>query len=231
MAEENNKKRGVKGALKSIVGTFVEIQPDENDVQAEPATTTKTITIPIAKMPTPTEGAEGTEQTATIDEGLFETLAGVIEESNIPGPDYVELIQAADSMGEAGMDDTTKRYQTAFKVIKSMNPTFTKEIVLNSIDEYIRILDKERENAMGELQTMWTRDVATPEAELKQNEAEIAQLQKRLAELTAIAGQKRQSIERAKVDNQAKRANFEFTFKVFKERFVTDKEKLTNILQ
>ena len=83
---------------------------------------------------------------------------------------------------------------------------------------------------MAELQGMWNRDVEAPEAELKKTEDEIAKLQQRLSELTVDATQKRQQIEKAKADNSSKRSSFEYTFKVFKSRFVEDKEKLTNIL-
>ena len=234
MAEEPKKRRSAKDFLKSAVGTFVEFQPDgAEENKQEPQV--QTVTIPITKMPS--VSVDGTtQQTEVIDEALFETFGSVIEAANIPGPDYVELLTLANGKDEVTGEfvmagDEAARYASAFRAIKLMSPNFTKDIVLNSIDEYIRILEAERTNAMAELQEIWNRDVATPEAELKKTEDEIGQLQKRLAELTTFASQRRQEIDKAKVDNQAKRASFEYTFNVFKSRFVDDKEKLTNILK
>lgn len=233
MAEETKKTgRSGKEFLKKAAGLFVEIRPDDDEAQGQSALH-QTVTIPIGTMPSTTDGTA--QQSDTIDEALFETLGRVIEESNIPGPDYVELLTLANGKDETTGEfvmagDEVARYSSAFRAIKLMSPNFTKEIVLNSIDEYIRILDTERSNAMAELQGMWNRDVATPEAELKKTEDEIGKLQQRLSELTADATQKRQQIEKAKADNLSKRSSFEYTFKVFKSRFVEDKEKLTNIL-
>lgn len=235
MTEETKKKgRSAREFLKNAVGAFVEFQRDDAEEKKQ-APQVQTVTIPITKMPS--VAADGTtQQTEVIDESLFETLGGVIEESNIPGPDYVELLTLANGKDEVTGEfvmagDEAARYASAFRAIKLMSPNFTKDIVLNSIDEYIRILDNERSNAMTELQEIWNREVATPEAELKKTEDEIGQLQQRLSELTAFATQRRQEIEKAKADNQSKRASFEYTFKVFKSRFVDDKEKLTNILK
>lgn len=223
MSEEKTTRGG--NFLRNFASKFVEIQDDE------PRQESSQITIPISVMP----DGNSSEQSEAINEELFAKLGKVIEESNIPGPDYVELVTLANGKDEQTGEfvmagDEAARYSTAFRAIKLMNPNFTKEIVLNSIDEYIRILEAERTNAIGELQDIWNRDVAMPEAELKKTEDEIAQLQKRLNELTAFAAQKRESVEKAKIDSQSKRSSFENTFKVVKGRLVEDKQKLTNIL-
>ena len=228
MAENEKKKGRGKDFLKSIAGKFVEIQPEGAEVT--PKTSVATVTIPVPPS-AQTDGATA----PVIDDGLLEKFGQVVELANIPGPDYVELLKLANGKNEATGEfvmagDESARFVSAFRAIKLMNSDFSKEIVLDSIDVYLGILDKEYANAMGELQNMWSRDVDAPEAEVVKLEAEIADMQKRLTELTALASQKRTAVESAKVDIQQKRTNFENTFNMFKSRFVSDKEKLTNIL-
>lgn len=225
MSEE--KESRVKGFFKGIANQLVEIQPDEPKQAA-----VQQPTIPMPQLPA---AAEGEESAPVIDDGLLEKLGTVIEENDIPGPDYVELLKLANGKDEKTGEfvmagDEATRYSTAFRAIKLMNPNFSKEIVLNSIDTYVRILDSERAGAMDELQEMWNRDVAAPESELAKTETEIDELKKRLNELTATATLKREAVEKSKVDIQNKRSRFENTFNVFKGRLVSDKEKLSNIL-
>lgn len=210
------------GLLKRVVNQFVEFQDDTTQEQVPQ--TQQTVTIPIQ----PITVANDSNKSDEMDDDLFKKLGKVIEESNLPGPDYVELVNGAETIGDNSDDDT--RYLKAFKFIKSMYPNFSKEIVINSINEYLRILDAERANAMDELQSMWNNQVVTPESEMEKATSEIESLRKRLQELETTTAQKASEIAAAKADIQNKRTKFENTFNAFKGALENDKNKLTNIL-
>lgn len=219
MAEQKERSFGL---IKKIASQFVEFQDDATQQptsQSEPS-----VTIPIQPITT----VDNSNKCDEMDDVLFKKLGKVIEESNLPGPDYVELVNGAETIGDNADDDT--RYLKAFKFIKSMYPNFSKEIVINSINEYLRILDAERANAMDELQSMWNAQVVTPESEMQKATEEIDTLRKRLQELEATTAQKTSEIAAAKADIQSKRTRFENTFNAFRGALENDKNKLTNIL-
>jgi len=219
MAEQKGRSGGF---LKKIASQFVEFQDDA--VQQPNQQPQQTTSIPIQPITTGGEHDVSNE----MDDDLFEKLGKVIEESNLPGPDYVELVNGAETIGDKSGDDS--RYIKAFNFIKSMYPNFSKEIVINSINEYLRILDTEKANAMDELQSMWNNQVATPEQEMQKATEEIETLRKRLQELEATTAQKASEIAVAKADIQDKRTKFENTFNAFRGALENDKNKLTNIL-
>lgn len=219
MAEQKERSFGL---IKKIASQFVEFQDDTT--QQPKSQPESSVTIPIQPITT----VDNSDKHDEMDDVLFKKLGKVIEESNLPGPDYVELVNGAETIGDNADDDT--RYLKAFKFIKSMYPNFSKEIVINSINEYLRILDAERANAMDELQSMWNAQVVTPESEMQKATEEIDALRKRLQELEATTAQKTSEIAAAKSDIQSKRTRFENTFNAFRGALENDKNKLTNIL-
>jgi hypothetical protein len=61
-----------------------------------------------------------------------------INEANLPGPDYLELLQSAEQMKQYIPDETT-RLKAAFGSIQGMDPRMTKDVVLASIDTYLGV--------------------------------------------------------------------------------------------
>lgn len=234
MAEQNEPKRQprIKGALRKFASNFVEFEGEDNTQQtpvteSQQPTQPAIIPLPTTVAPSPTDG---NGQVPGINQEVLDKLGDIITARNLPGPDYFELVQAADSIANAGTVERENQFTTAFKVIKSMNPEFTKEIVINSIDTYLGVLDEAHDSAMNELKEMWDRNVTKPESELKSDEEEMAKLQARLQELTVSVQTKRQQIEAAKVDNQQKQQSFEFTFNFFRGKFEEDKDFLNKVL-
>ena len=158
--------------FKTIASAFVEVQTDApqsvetNAKQNVPPTQVVTPMMSTPVVGQPIVNSDGTIQ-GQLDNKLFEQLCEVLEESNIPGPDYVELTKAAqnDAM-KAAIPDENARLMAAYISMKATAPQLNRGIVLGSIDSYVGILEKERQNGLGELQAKWIENVENPEKEV-----------------------------------------------------------------
>lgn len=228
--------------FKTIASAFVEVQDEapqstESNVKQNTPPTQVVSTVmsaPVQSAPAvgqPITNADGTIQ-GQLDNKLFEQLCDVVEESNIPGPDYVELTKAAqnDAM-KAAIPDENARLMAAYISMKATAPQLNRGIVLGSIDTYVSILEKERQNGLGELQTKWTENVENPEKEVVKAQEDIAKLQKELQDKIQFVAEQKTKIANAKNDHNIKKANFNYTFDVFIKKLQDDRVKLDAILQ
>lgn len=225
--------------LKTIASAFVEVQEDEPQVVNEKSTPSPQMVAPVMAgavqsapvVGQPVTNADGTIQ-GQLDNKLFEKLCDVVEESNIPGPDYVELMKAAqnDAMKQA-ISDENARLMAAYISIKATAPQLNRDVVLGSIDEYVRILENERKNGLAELQQKWAENVEKPEAEVVKAQEDIVRLQKELQEKIQFVAEQKSSIANAKNDHNIKKANFNYTFDAFIKKLLDDKAKFDAILQ
>ena len=185
----------------------------------------------VGSIGQPAVGSGGTIQ-GQLDGKLFEQLCDVVEESNIPGPDYVELTKAAqnDAM-KAAIPDENARLMAAYISMKATAPQLNRGVVLGSIDEYVGILENERKNGLEELQSKWVEEVEKPEKEVEKAQEDIVKLQKQLQEKIQFVAEQKTNIANAKNDNNIKKANFNYTFDVFIKKLTDDKVKLDAILQ
>jgi hypothetical protein len=78
-----------------------------------------------------------------VSQKIVDELCNVLNERNLPGPDYLEVRNAANALKEI-LNDDNQALKTAFVTIKTTNPDFTKQIVFDSIDAYIKIVENER---------------------------------------------------------------------------------------
>ena len=214
--------------FKTIASAFVEIQDENGSVQNKPQTEQFRVSEPVQRE-VPSENVK--YESGRLDNALFEKLCTVVEESNIPGPDYVELMKAAqnDTMKKA-IPDEKSRFTAAYISIKATNPELTKERVLGSIDEYVRMLEEERNNGLSELHEKWVNEVDEPEKRIASAQEEITKLQQQLQDKIRYVSEERTRIEDAKAENTSKKMNFNYTFDVFINKLKEDKVKLTEVI-
>ena len=114
---------------------FVEDSNKESETvkprTSQEASAPATVAAVVTSVPTPTIMASG-----DVDTKLVELLERKINEANLPGPDYLELLQSAEQMKQYIPDETT-RLKAAFGSIQGMDPRMTKDVVLASIDTYL----------------------------------------------------------------------------------------------
>ena len=106
---------------------FVEDSNKESETvkprTSQEASAPATVAVPspvVTSVPAPTIMASG-----DVDTKLVELLERKINEANLPGPDYLELLQSAEQMKQYIPDETT-RLKAAFGSIQGMDPRMTK---------------------------------------------------------------------------------------------------------
>lgn len=124
---------------------FVEDSNKESETvkprTSQEASAPATVAVPspvVTSVPTPTIMASG-----DVDTKLVELLERKINEANLPGPDYLELLQSAEQMKQYIPDETT-RLKAAFGSIQGMDPRMTKDVVLASIDTYLGVNEEKQ---------------------------------------------------------------------------------------
>lgn len=154
------------------------VKPHTSQETSAPAT----VAVPspvVTSVPAPTIMASG-----DVDTKLVELLERKINEANLPGPDYLELLQSAEQMKQYIPDETT-RLKAAFGSIQGMDPRMTKDVVLASIDTYLGVIEAERgkaklrmEKLRKELKTLTDKSIDL-NSEIQKNTAETAAFEAR----------------------------------------------------
>lgn len=139
-----------------------------------------------------------------VDSKLVELLERKINEANLPGPDYLELLQSAEQMKQYIPDETT-RLKAAFGSIQGMDPRMTKDVVLASIDTYLGVIEAERGKAKLRKETV--EDKAATNLRIEQLREELktltdksidlnSEIQKNTAETTAFEARTNATIDK-----------------------------------
>lgn len=217
----------------SIKSAFVTEIPDEapavveasvkSDAPVSQASTQPMFTV--ASTPT-THVIEG-----QVNDELLQKLCQAMEDSNLPGPDYLELKNVAnnDEMKKA-MPNEIQRLTVAFITMKSSTPEMTRDRVLNSIDSYIQMMENERKTGHAQLETIWQERVESQRKVVTDAEERIVTLQKELGELVSFVQNKTNEIAAATNECNINKANFDATVDFLVKNLADDKAKLTNVL-
>ena len=220
--------------FKSIKNAFVTEVPDENPsvtvtTQQSPATPTVQATTP-QPMFVPTTSAPKTIE-GQVNDDLLQKLCQAMEDSNLPGPDYLELKNVAnnDEMKKA-MPNEIQRFNVAFITMKSSAPEMTRDRVLDSIDSYIQMMENERKMGHEQLDVIWNEKVESQRAAVTEAEVEIANLQKKLQELSQFVQTKKNEIAVASNECNINKANFDATVDFLVNNLAEDKAKLASVL-
>lgn len=217
----------------SIKSAFVTEIPDEAPTVAE--TNTKQDVVPSQQTGQPMFTVTATPTTHVIEgqvnDDLLQKLCQAMEDSNLPGPDYLELKNVAnnDEMKKA-MPNEIQRLTVAFITMKSSTPEMTRDRVLNSIDSYIQMMENERKTGHAQLETIWQERVESQRQAVTEAEERIVKLQKELGELVSFVQNKTNEIAAATNECNINKANFDATVDFLAKNLADDKAKLTNVL-
>lgn len=192
---------------------------------ATPMTSTQNLNIP-------------TSGDGVFDQKFNDSFQELIAQNNIPGIDYFEFRQAIKQMSAvAGLNEAAS-FQTAFTTLKVGDPTLSKEKLMNSVDHYIKVLNKEEGEFNAELQTQTDSEVNS-----KRNRAESlnAENQDLLQQITNINEQIRRNQEEAiQLNNEASHAeanisqtskNFIKTLAHVQSTLSADKQKIIDLIK
>lgn len=214
----------------SIKSAFVTEVEDETP-QVEPVKG-KAVQVPQqATVVLPTSAQISKVIEGQVDDTLLQKLCQAMEDSNLPGPDYLELKNVAnnDEMKRA-MPDESQRLMVAFITMKSGNPDMSKTRVISSIDEYIGMMEAERATGHQQLQTIWNEQVEAKKTLVAEAEKRIAELQQELQERVQFVQAKNNEIAAASNECNINKANFDATVDFLVKNLSDDKAKLNLIL-
>lgn len=217
----------------SIKSAFVTEIPDEAPTVVE--TNTKQDVVPLQQTAQPMFTVTATPTTHVIEgqvnDELLQKLCQAMEDSNLPGPDYLELKNVAnnDEMKKA-MPNEIQRLTVAFITMKSSTPEMTRDRVLNSIESYIQMMENERKTGHAQLETIWQERVESQRQAVTEAEERIVKLQKELGELVSFVQNKTNEIAAATNECNINKANFDATVDFLVKNLADDKAKLTNVL-
>lgn len=219
-----------KSFFNSIKSAFVTEVPDENLVVETKQSVDEKVSQtkqPVFVVPSSTQKTiEG-----QVNDELLQKLCQAMEDSNLPGPDYLELKNVAnnDDMKRA-MPDEIQRLTVAFITMKSSNPEMTKERVITSIDEYINMMENERKVGHEQLEVIWNEKVESRKQVVENAEQRIAQIQTELKELVTFVQNENNEIVSAVNECNINKANFDTTVDFLVNNLISDKNKLYNAL-
>lgn len=166
-----------------------------------------------------------------VSDELLQKLCQAMENSNLPGPDYLELKNVAnnDDMKRA-MPNEIQRLSVSFITMKSANSEMTKERVLSSIDEYVKIIENERNIGHKQLTEIWNEKVESQNEVVANAEKRIVELQTELQELVNFVQVKKNEIAAATNECNINKSNFDATVDFLVNNLLDDKTKLTTAL-
>jgi hypothetical protein len=166
-----------------------------------------------------------------VDDNLLQKLCQAMENSNLPGPDYLELKNVAnnDDMKRA-MPNEIQRFSVSFITMKSANAEMTKERVISSIDEYIKMIENERNIGHKQLAEIWNDKVESQNEVVANTEKRIVELQTELQELVNFVQVKKNEIAASINECNINKANFDATVDFLVNNLIDDKTKLTTAL-
>ena len=206
---------------------FVEDSNKESETvkprTSQEASAPATVAVP-SSVPTPTIMASG-----DVDTKLVELLERKINEANLPGPDYLELLQSAEQMKQYIPDETT-RLKAAFGSIQGMDPRMTKDVVLASIDTYLGVIEAERGKAKLRMEKLRKETVEDKAEELKATNLRIEQLREELKTLTDKSIDLNSEIQKNTAETAALEARTNATIDKVTNRLSEDKVRLAQIL-
>lgn len=201
-------------------------QTSSNVIPNQPSTFGTTTGV-SSVINNPTSGNGGIQ--GVVDTEQLKILCEVLDKANIPGPDYLELKNAADAMQQF-LPEESQRFIASYTSLKCNNPHMNKSIIMSSIDEYINVMEGERSKGLTELQNIRQTEVIAKEEQLKSVSEELEQLKARMAEITNFMSTTNNEIFKAKMECDMKEANFNATVDVIVNSLKSDKEKLDKII-
>lgn len=226
-----------KNFLNIVKGAFLTEVPDETKAEevVQPVTVQQVVpqTVVQSQPTVSVQPVQGNGQVVgQVDANILENLCTVLDEKNLPGPDYLELKSAAnDAVMQKAIPDETARFTCAYISMKVNAPHLNKEVIINSIDKYVEYLEAERQSGLNELAIKWKEEVDDKEALVDTAQKELLELQEALNAKIKFISETTAEITTSKNQCTVSKANFNATVDYVINNLNTDKTKLNEILK
>jgi predicted nucleic acid-binding Zn-ribbon protein len=168
--------------FKKALGAFV-------DFEETPSSTPATSSTPKATFvagPSPTPAS--TTLTAEEIEKYSAHFDSLMDQANLPGPDYFEFAKALETLDKIIPDEKT-RIAAAYATLSAQSKGLTKTVLVDTAGQYIKVIEKDRQGFEDALKTKLqgvvdTRKKAIDDlaASIEGSHKQIAEIQKRIVE-------------------------------------------------
>ena len=135
-----------------------------------------------------------TMSTNDVNENIVKDLWNVILNKNLPGPDYLEVVNSAAKLESMGLPED-KRYEAAFKMLTASYPNFTKDDLLSSIDTYIGFIQEELAEGKKQCQEKRAANIGDRQMRIQQLNEHANSI---LLEIEKLQQEHKNSLEAAK---------------------------------
>lgn len=235
--------KGIKNLLFEEVdehGRPIKREEKKTAPAADPANSASTQGMPTEDAKSDSRAASmGTEfkandnsEISEIDEGVLDNIIAMLDEKNLPGPDYLELKKAAnDEVLLQSIPDEKMRFSVSYATLKAASPSLSKKQILQSILTYIQYIEDERERGTEQFNKLWQDQVVAREEAIEKAKAEIAELEAKLEKLKTFAQEQEGQVVAVKADCGRKKKEFNATVDYMIGKLRMDGAKLEDALK
>jgi len=179
---------------------------------------------------------ENASGTIVVDKKFVDHFVSLLESSNLKGPDYFEYMQALKSLADLGLSED-KQYQAAWASFKAMGGITDVAALTNSANQYVCILDTDRQRFLKDVETAISQKVGGLKNDLKATQDENETLAKQIINLQNLINANTEKITNITTDiseQSAKittnKSNYEITYNSFVEQIKGDIAKISQYL-
>ncbi len=166
-----------------------------------------------------------------INPDLLKSFEAALREFNLPGPDYLELKSIIDNENfRKNIPDEKQRIMSAFFSIQAGNPTFSKEIVMNSLKQYVERMEGERSAALQQLGQRIEEEITAPTQLIEQKFKQIEELQSQMAQLQSEIQELQAEVSQKRADLNSKKLDFDVTINAVIAALKADMVKIDNAI-
>lgn len=171
-----------------------------------------------------------------VNPDIYNAFNDILDEFNIPGPDYLEVKKAADALKTA-IPDENSRLIAAVATVKATSPTLSKQIILDSISKYTQRIEAERKDSEVEFNNLFQQEVITRQSEIDSRKKAIddatkaiTDLQQKIAEHTGMINTLSGELQAKQMELDIKKKNFDATIDAFIGNLNSDKVKFETLI-
>jgi len=197
----------------------------EEENQEKPQAKTATNTTPVVEN-TVTTSIPVTTYANPSDE-IKQHLKALLEERNLPGPDYLEFNKTQLSMANI-IPVQEIRYKASFSALQAQG--LTKDVLLSSAAKYKNILSEELNNFDAVFKQQYSESVETLNTQIAQKQQEALDLSNQLMKLQAEVEEMKIQARNSESNLTTRRNEFASGVKLLQQEIDDEVQKINNTL-
>lgn len=225
MAEEKKKSWG-----NTVLGFFFEV--DSESTKENPPPIPKTPVTPVVPVLSSQPVVVATPSSAKVSEKYAQLFADLLEENNLPGPDFFEFMQALQKMeSKTGITEAMK-YELVFSSFVAMGGNEVAQELIVQANHYLAVLNQDKveftqtvnqniEQKVGSLKTQVTQleeSSRSAEEQIKVLQTQIAQNQQKQTELKTAIDQQSEKLMNDQSEYESTHAHIVGKIETYKEK-------------